>query len=159
MGLAITSIGITVGYAVETAAGTRPTTGYTNIPDIKSIPDFNPEPDMIETTTFAAKTHKTYTPGLTDLGGALSFNANLTNELYEVWQDETSGLMTKYNTAKADGKAVWFCINIPGFDLAQYFTGEPSPVGSKETEVNSVIETDLHIAPTSDIIFATKPTA
>ena len=53
MGLAISSIGIQIKYAAETTANTRPTTGYKVIPDIKSLPDFNPEPDTIETTTFS----------------------------------------------------------------------------------------------------------
>ena len=39
MGIAITTAGITVGYAVETTAKTRPTTGYKLIPDLKEIPD------------------------------------------------------------------------------------------------------------------------
>ena len=42
--------GIQLGYAVEATAGTRPTTGYTNIPGIKSMPEFNPEPSSLEVT-------------------------------------------------------------------------------------------------------------
>ena len=44
MGVAINTAGVTVGYAVEATAGTRPTSGYTVIPDIKSVPELNPSP-------------------------------------------------------------------------------------------------------------------
>lgn len=158
MGLAISSIGIQVKYAVEATAGTRPTTGYKVIPDIKSLPDFNPEPDTIETTTFSNLEYKTYIDGLKDIGGSLAFSANLTNELYEAWQG-TGGLMEKYETAKEGDKAVWLCIDIPDLDNALYFTFIPSAIGLTATETNAVLETELHMTPTGEIEWAAKPTA
>lgn len=41
--------GITLKYAVATGT-TRPTSGYTTIPSIKSMPEFNPEPSSLEVT-------------------------------------------------------------------------------------------------------------
>jgi hypothetical protein len=38
-------------YVCETNAGTRPTSGLTKIPEVKSIPSFNPAPDVIDSTT------------------------------------------------------------------------------------------------------------
>ena len=49
MALEISTAGISVSYAVETTAGTKPST-FTNIPNIKSTPDFNPEPGALEVT-------------------------------------------------------------------------------------------------------------
>ena len=46
-GIALSTAGVTVSYAVETEVNTRPTAGYAVIHDIKSIPDFNPEPETI----------------------------------------------------------------------------------------------------------------
>ena len=60
MGIALSTAGVTIGYATETTVGTRPTTGYTVIPDIKEIPEMNPEPETLETTTLAATEYKTY---------------------------------------------------------------------------------------------------
>lgn len=40
----LSTAGMTLQYAVETSAGTRPTTGYTKIPEVKSMPSFNPSP-------------------------------------------------------------------------------------------------------------------
>ena len=46
----LSTAGVLLKYAVETTAGTRPTTGYTTVPSIKSIPDLNPEPESLEVT-------------------------------------------------------------------------------------------------------------
>ena len=99
MGIAISTAGITLGYAVETTAKTRPTTGYKVIPDLKEIPEMNPEPETLETTTLSETEYKTYIEGLKDLGGALSFLANFTTELETEW----AALMTAYETAKTSG--------------------------------------------------------
>lgn len=50
MALEISTAGVALKYATETTAGTRPTTGYTAIPNIKETPDFNPEPSTLEVT-------------------------------------------------------------------------------------------------------------
>ena len=77
-GIQLSTAGVTLLYAAEATAGTRPTTGYEKISEIKSIPELNPEPDNLETTTLEETERKTYVPGLKDIGGALSFTANLT---------------------------------------------------------------------------------
>ena len=52
MGVALNTAGVTVGYAVEASAGTRPTTNYIEIPDIKEVPEMNPEPENIGNYSF-----------------------------------------------------------------------------------------------------------
>ena len=145
MGIALSTAGVTLGYATETTAGTRPTTGFTLIPDIKEIPEMNPEPESLETTTLAATEFKTYVEGLKDLGGALSFLANYTTELETVW----SALVTAYNTAKASGKAIWFEVKHPQLTKSVFFTGQPSAMGLPAMSVNSILETNLYITPTN----------
>lgn len=145
MGLAINTAGVTVSYAVETVAGTRPTTGFTLIPDIKSVPELNPSPETLESTTLAETEYKTYIEGLKDLGGSLSFTANFTSELVEVWD----ALISAYETAQATNKATWFEIKHPKLEKAVYFTGQPSKTGLPAIEVNNILETNLYITPTS----------
>lgn len=154
MGIALSTAGVTIGYAVEATAGTRPTTGYTNIPDIKEIPEMNPEPETLETTTLAETEFKTYTEGLKDLGGALSFLANFTEELEEAWGE----LVDAYNTAKATGKSTWFEVKHPQLEKSVFFTGQPSGMGLPAMSVNSVMETNLYITPTNAPIWETKTT-
>lgn len=43
--------GMYLCYAPEATKGTRPTTGYIRIHEIKSMPSFNPAPETIESTT------------------------------------------------------------------------------------------------------------
>lgn len=144
MAIELSTAGIKIGYAVETAAGTRPTTGYTVIPSIKSIPSLNPAPDTLETTDLSQTEYKTYIDGLKDLGGALTFTANLTQEFAEKW----AALVTAYKTGIADSKQTWFCVNIPGITKDFYFRGNPSEQGLPAAEVNQVLETEVFITPT-----------
>ena len=143
--IAMSTAGVTVNYAVEATAGTRPTTGYIKIPSIKSVPEMNPSPETLETTDLSQTEFKTYVDGLKDLGGALAFLANFTTELEEAW----TTLVSAYKTAKESGKAVWFEIKHPGLEKSVFFTGQPSAMGLPAMAVNSVLETNLYITPTN----------
>ena len=88
--------------------------------------------------------YKTYVDGLKDLGGALEFTFNLTQELVTAWD----ALMTAYETAKEGSKAIWFAIVIPGLEEAFAFTGNPSAMGVPAAEVSSVLEITNRITPT-----------
>jgi hypothetical protein len=145
MGIALSTAGVTVGYAVETVKGTRPVSGYKLIPDIKEVPEMNPEPETLETTTLAETEYKTYIEGLKDLGGALAFTANYTTEVETVWAE----LVEEYKTAIDSGLSTWFEIKHPKLDKSVFFTGQPSAMGLPAMSVNSVLETSLYITPTS----------
>lgn len=151
----LSSAGVTVQYATEAAAGTRPTSGYTAIPGIKAIPDLNPEPSSLETTTLDATEWKTYIPGLKDPGGALSFTANNNEGFHTAW----TALVEAAATAKEAGKAVWFAVVIPGLTKSFYFAGDPSDLGLSAIEVDSVLEVSPYITPSQIAGWAAKPTA
>jgi len=145
--------GIKIYYAVETTAGTRPTTGFSVIAGIKSTPDFNPEPSTLEVTDLSDEVWKRYIPGLRDVGGALSFTANLTSAFKTAWE----ALVSASETAKASSKATWFEIAIPNFD-SFYFAGEPTPLGVKAFNVDEVAEIDAYITPNAIEGWATAST-
>lgn len=151
----LSTIGVQLWYAVEQTAGTRPTKGYTRIFGIKSTPSLNPSPDTLETTTLDELEYKTYIDGLKDLGGAIEFTFNLTEDLVTAWD----ALMTAYTAAKATGKATWFTIVIPGLTKSFYFTGNPSNMGLPETSVNTVLEITNYITPTNAPEKFDKPTS
>lgn len=146
--------GMWLGYAAEATAGTRPTSGYTKIPEIKSIPSFNPSPETIESTTLDETEYKTYVKGLKDLGGALEFKANMTDDLATAW----STLLTAFDTAVAANKKVWFVVVHPKLTKATYFTGDPSGIGLDDASVGSMAETTLYITPTGAPVMEAKPT-
>jgi hypothetical protein len=151
----LSTLGVQLHYAVESEKGTMPTSGFTRIYGIKSTPSLNPAPDTIETTTLDELEYKTYVDGLKDLGGALEFTFNLTQELTEKWD----ALMDAYEAAKVEGKRTWFAIVIPGLTDAFYFPGNPSAMGLPETSVNAVLEITNYITPVGAPVKATKPTA
>ena len=151
----LSTIGVQLHYCVETTAGSRPTTGYTRIYGIKSTPSLNPAPDTLETTTLDELEYKTYVDGLKDLGGALTFVANLTDDFKTTWEE----IMSSYETAKAAGKSVWWLIDIPGITEGCYFTGNPSNLGVPGASVDSVLEVNVYITPTNAPTWAAKPTA
>lgn len=155
MAINLSTIGVQLHYAVETEAGTRPTTGYTRIYGIKSTPSLNPAPETIETTTLDELEYKTYVDGLKDLGGSLEFAFNLTEELIEKWDT----LMEAYETAKASNLRTWFAIVVPGLTEAFYFPGNPSAMGLPETSVNTVLEITNYITPVGAPVKAAKPSA
>lgn len=154
MAINLSTAGVKLAYAVEETAGTRPTAGYTRIYGAKTTPSLNPSPDTLETTTLDELEYKTYIDGLKDLGGALEFTFNLTEELIEAWD----ALMTAYEAGKLAGKATWFTIIIPGLSESFYFTGNPSNMGLPETSVNAVLEITNYITPTNAPEKFDKPT-
>ncbi len=151
----LSTAGMSLMYAVETESGVRPTTGYKTIPEIKSMPSFNPAPNTIDSTTLAETEYMTYVKGLKDLGGALEYRANLTEELIEFWEE----LLDKYDTATAAGMSMWFVVVHPKLSKATYYMGEPAPIGFNEVEVGAMAETALYITPNSAPIMAAKPAA
>ena len=151
----LSTAGVSLQYAVEAEAGTRPVTGYKKLEGLKSTPSLNPSPETLETTTLDETEFKTYIDGLKDLGGALEFTFNLTQNLVTIWDE----LMTAYETAKVEGKATWFTIVIPGLEKSFYFTGNPSAMGIPETSVSSVLEITNYITPTNAPAAYVKPTA
>lgn len=155
MAINLTSIGVKIGYAVESTKGTRPTTGYKHIPQITEIPDMDSEPEALETTSLDNEEYRTYTSGLKDLGGALSFTANLTQELLDLWNGDgsTTGVMGEYETAKAADKGMWLVVIIPGLDKSIFFTFEPSPIGLIGMGVNEVIDCNLYVTPTGEPVW------
>lgn len=150
----LSTAGMTLQYAVEASAGTRPTTGYIEIPEVKSMPSFNPSPNTIDSTTLKETEYMTYAQGLKDLGGALEYGANLTEDLIDAWET----LMTAYEDAISENKQVWFAVVHPQLTDATYFVGTPAPLGLNEASVGSMLETTLYITPNSAPEMAAKPT-
>lgn len=150
----VSTAGMYLGYCVETTAGTRPTSGYTIIPEVKSMPNFNPAPEVIESTTLLETEYKTYVKGLKDLGSALEYGSNLTDDLMDAWED----LLDAYDAGQGSGLATWFVVVHPKLAKATYFQGDPSPIGLNEAAVGGMAETTLYITPVSAPVMEAAPT-
>ena len=141
MALEFNTIGVRLSYCVETVAGTRPTAGYQFIPDIKSTPAIDINPNKIEVTNLEDE-YRRYIDSVKDVGDSFDFTANLTANLKTKW----AAMVTAAQTAWATGKSTWFQISIPNFD-SFFFAGIPTELGVNEMGVDAVIESTLHVVP------------
>ena len=141
MALEFNTIGVQLKYCVESSAGTRPTTGYTQIPDIKSTPAIDINPNKLEVTNLEDE-YRRYIDSVKDVGDSFDFTANLTANLKSKWES----LVSAAQSAWASQLATWFEIKVPNFG-SFYFAGIPSPLGVNEMGVDAVIESTLHVVP------------
>lgn len=141
MALEFNTIGVKLKWATESVKGSRPTSGYQQIPDIKSTPAIDINPNKIEVTNLEDE-YRRYIDGVKDVGDSFDFTANLTADLKTKWNSCVSAAATAWSSQKA----TWFEIAIPNFD-SFYFAGIPGELGVNELGVDAVIESTLHIVP------------
>lgn len=154
MAYELSTLGITVNYAVETTAGTRPTTGYTKVAHIKNVPDLAVAPSGIDVTDLEETHNRRYVPGLVDYGDSLGFTANLTSDLITTW----ATAVTAADTAWEAGKSTWWEIKIPKLGKSFYFSGLPVELGISSADVNAALETVCYITPQAFAGFDTPST-
>lgn len=152
MALEFSTIGVKLNYVIETTAGTRPTSGVTNIPDIKNIPGFDLTPNQLPVTNLSDDTER-FIPGVKTLGGDKTITANHTATLRAAW----ASLVSAASAAWASGKSTWFEVEIPNED-SFWFAGIPTMQGLADIGVDAVLEATLHIIPNQIVGFAAKHT-
>ena len=145
MAIELSTAGIKVKWAVEATAGTRPTTGYAELVGVKSISEFNPEPNQIDVTPLAETTWHRYIPGLKDVGGAQQLTVNDYDDFRTSWD----AMMTAYTTASATGKALWIEYNVPGLTdkPSFYYSAVPQDLGFNGADVDSAYENVAYLTP------------
>ena len=154
MALEISSVEASVKYAVESTSGTRPTSGYTTIPNITTAPEIAMSTDTLDASDLSDKV-KRYIPGQQDPGGEKTFTANHTEAFITAWE----ALVTAAETAIADGKQCWFEYVFPNATNSFFWAGMPQDLGTDAVDMNSV-HTITATAVLSDIGgWATKSTA
>lgn len=163
MAIALTSLGVRAYYIKATDSAVpagQALSGFTEIPEVKNIPNLSPAPDTIETTPLSNTEYKTYAKGLKDLGGAIDFTANLTQELLNMWNgtSDTNGVVGEFESLTTN-EALWICIVHPKLSDAVYFQFEPVHLGMPEIAVNESLEATLSVIPLSEPKWGAKPTA
>ncbi len=154
MALEIASAGAKIQYAVETTAGTRPTTGFTNIANVKTIGALDAEPATYDVTDLSDTEFKRYIPGLKDIGGDVPLTMNLTQAVITAW----ATLVSAAETAAESSKSTWFEVVVPKLNESFYFRGVPSPLGLSEIATDSALEITAHVTPNEIVGWATKST-
>ena len=154
MALEIASAGAKIQYAVESTAGTRPTSGYTQIPNVKTIGALDAEPATYDVTDLSDMEFKRYIPGLKDIGGDVPLTTNTTQAFMDAW----ATLVDAAETAAEASKSTWFEVVIPKLTKSFFFRGVPTPLGLSEIAVDSALETTAHVTPNQILGWETKST-
>lgn len=153
MALEITTVGAKVVYAWEATAGTRPTTGYTELPDVNEAPEFDLSLEVIDASNITDKITR-YVPGRQDPGGDASFTLNHTNAVITAWK----ALVTTAATNYAAGKRLWFAYVFPDAADSFFWAGRPVDLGSSGISQNSLSTIPAHCAVNEIHGWDTKPT-
>ena len=155
MANAVSTAGMLVKYAAEATAGTRPTSGYTEIPGVKALPALGDEVNTLQSTPLSATKNHTYIAGLADPGGAIQLTVND----YPAFRTAWNAFVTAAE-ALSDGKQMWVEYAYPegsGLD-SFYFPCMPHALGFGGAEVDSVLENMANLLPSGDFEFAAAST-
>lgn len=153
MALEITTVGAKVVYCWETSAGTMPTTGYTELPDVNEAPEFDLSVETIDASNITDKITR-YVEGRQDPGGDASYTLNHTNAVVTAW----NGLVTTAATNYPLGKRLWWAYVFPDASDAYFWCGKPLALGSSGIQQNQLSTIPAHCAVNEIGGWKTKPT-
>lgn len=154
MALEITTVGARVYYAWSAAnSSTKPSTGWTELPNVNTAPEFDLAPETIDASDITDKKTR-YVPGRQDPGGDASYTLNHTNNIVDVWNT----LATTAETNYADGKQLWWAYVYPGADDSFFWIGQPLAMGTSGINQNVLSTIPAHCAVNDVIGWDTKPT-
>lgn len=129
----LSTLGVKVAYAVETTAGTKPTTGWLQLERATSIGGISLETEQIDVTAIE-DTFKKYAAGQQDTGGSLEVGFNVTPEVIA----QIEKLFTASNTAKNASKATWLQVSHDDMNRAFFVKIEcPRAIPMPETSANA----------------------
>lgn len=153
MDLEITTVGAKVVYCWETTAGTRPTTGFTELPDVNEAPEFDLSLEVIDASNITDKITR-YVPGRQDPGGDASFTLNHTDAVITAWKSLVTTAATNYPL----GKRLWFAYVFPDAADSFFWAGRPVDLGSYGISQNVLSTIPAHCAVNEIHGWDTKPT-
>ena len=135
----ISTLGITFGYGVETAVGTKPT-AFTQLTRINTIGGITIEPEQIDASALEDAITR-YVKGRADTGGTFTVTVNLTEETRTEWET----LIESYQ-GLSDGKRMWFETVVPGFDDAFFVVAQPpEQIPQPEFSQNELLTVEMNL--------------
>lgn len=153
MALEISTVGAKVVYAWSSSGTTRPTTGYTELPDVNEAPEFDMSLETIDASNIT-DTKTRYIPGRQDPGGDAAYTLNHTDAVITAW----NGLVTTAATKYAAGNCLWWAYVYPDAAQSYFWAGRPQPLGNNGISQNSLNTIPAHCAVNEVHGWDTKPT-
>lgn len=118
----ISTVGALVGYAIETTAGTKPTT-FKLLHRINATDEISIETETIDASALEDEVERTIA-GRGSTGGTFGVTVNVTDETITEWEN----IISEYDTAKKSGKAMWYEEYFPALQKAFFTKVEPPAV-------------------------------
>lgn len=118
----VSTVGAIVGYAIETTAGTKPTT-FKMLHRVNATDEIAIDVETIDASALEDTVERTIA-GRGTTGGTFGVTVNVTDETIEEWE----ALIDAYETAKASGKAMWYEEYFPALQKAFFTKVEPPTV-------------------------------
>ena len=145
------------GYGVETTAGTKPTT-FKLLTRINASDEITIETESIDASSLEDDVERTIA-GRGSTGGTFGVTVNVTNETIQEWET----LISEYEAAKEEGKAMWYEEYFPALDKAFFTKIEPPTIIPKPAReqnglltvtmtltINEYVGPDTAIIPTAE---------
>lgn len=118
----VSTVGAIVGYAIETTAGTKPTT-FKMLHRVNATDEIAIDVETIDASALEDTVERTIA-GRGTTGGTFGVTVNVTDETIAEWET----LIEKYETAKTSGKAMWYEEYFPALQKAFFTKVEPPTV-------------------------------
>lgn len=118
----VSTVGAIVGYAIETTAGTKPTT-FKMLHRVNATDEIAIDAETIDASALEDTVERTIA-GRGTTGGTFGVTVNVTDETIKEWET----LIDAYETAKTSGKAMWYEEYFPALQKAFFTKVEPPTV-------------------------------
>lgn len=151
----ISTLGIELGHAMETKAGTKPTS-FKRLTRINSIGGIELETEQIDASSLEDYVTR-YVSGRQDTGGSWPITINPTDDTIAEWE----ALIDQFHTREDKNLSMWFEVWSPYLTKAFYIVAEP-PKALPMSEMNQnelqTIEIGLTINEYKGMDTAIRPT-
>lgn len=158
----ISSAGVQIFYAPESAVDTCPSTGFKqkatgatlNIADyVTGISGLGADFDMYDVTPLSETSRHRFVKGLQNNDGSIEFNCNINPTSRADW----GKIVTEFGNLTG-GKSLWWEVILPGDTDGFFFRGEPLPMRFPDVEAGSAVQGAVQIVENKCNGFATKIT-
>lgn len=133
----LSTIGVKIGYGVETAKGQQPT-AFKQLKRCRGVGGIDLKQESIDVTALEDYI-KQYAAGVADPGGDWELTFGLNNDVV----DELTGLREESLEAKKTGLGTWFVVWFPDLEDSFYVIAEPGMIPMPETGVGAAAEIKL----------------
>lgn len=158
----ISSAGVAIYYAPESAVDTCPSTGFKqkatsatlNIADyVTGISGLGADFDMYDVTPLSETQRHRFIKGLQNNDGSIELSANINPTSRADW-----GKIVAEFAALTGGKSLWFEFILPGDTDGFFIRAEPMPMRFPDVEAGSAVQGAIQLIENKCTGFATKIT-